>query len=73
MKINFQKIFIVIFSVGVMCFFAIPVFADTSSVNGGINSGGGGVGGNRTSYGQGTELFIKAVIDFTEGDISYEQ
>jgi len=54
-------------------FLTFPVYADTSSVNGGINSGGGGVGGNRTSYGQGTELFIKAVIDFTEGDISYEQ
>ena len=73
MKINFQKIFIVISAVCVICCFAVPASADTSSVDGGINSGGGGQGGQRTTYGNGVELFIEAVIDFSNGDITYDQ
>ncbi len=54
--------------------FNINVSADTySSVNGGINSGGGGSGGQRTTYGNGVELFIEAVIDFSNGNITYDQ
>ncbi len=53
--------------------FNINVFADTSSVDGGITSGGGGRGGSRTEYGNGLNVFFETLEDFTDGNITYDE
>lgn len=52
--------------------FNINVSADTTSVDGGITSGGGGRGGSRTEYGNAVSVWLEALEDYTDGNITYD-
>lgn len=70
MKVNFQKIFAIICAVCAMSCFAVPISA--TDINGGITSGGGGSGGNRSEYGNSLEAFLNALGDYINGDITID-